>query len=53
MLVLIGAMLETIMDKGLFKSQAALVDYLVEEYDLSKRTTDGKLSEAKKALQQK
>jgi len=51
LLILIGALTETLMDKGPFKSQAALVGYLEEEYGLTKRTTDGKLAEANRALQ--
>jgi hypothetical protein len=46
-------MLDTIMYKGPFKSQAELVTFLEEEYSLPKRTTDGKFAEANRALQNK
>ncbi|RCX11839.1 hypothetical protein [Extensimonas vulgaris] len=53
LLALIGAMLETLVHKGPFKSQAELVTFLEDEYALPKRTTDGKFAEANRALQNK
>ena len=53
---IIGAMLEIIMEKKLFKSETALRDYIHEKYTgfdgCASRTTAGKFSEAKKLLSQ-
>jgi hypothetical protein len=53
---LIGALLETIMENKLYKSEAALREYISEKYTgfkgCASRTTAGKFSEAKKLLSQ-
>ena len=57
LLKLIGALHETIMDKGIYRSDDELKAYLEAEYQslsgFSKRTLDSKLSAARKALNQK
>ena len=56
LLKLIGALYETIIDKGLYKSDEELKAYLENEYQslsgFSKRNLDSKLSAAKKAINQ-
>ena len=56
LLKLIGALHQTIMDKGLYRSDDELKAYLENEYQslsgFSKRTLDSKLSAARKALNQ-
>lgn len=56
LLKLIGALHQTIMDKGLYRSDDELKAYLEAEYQslggFSKRTLDSKLSAARKALNQ-
>ena len=56
LLKLIGALHQTIMDKGIYRSDDELKAYLEAEYQslsgFSKRTLDSKLSAARKALNQ-
>ncbi len=56
LLKLIGALHQTIMDKGIYRSDDELKTYLEAEYQslggFSKRTLDSKLSAARKALKE-
>jgi hypothetical protein len=57
LLKLIGALHQTIMDKGIYRSDDELKAYLEDEYGslkgFSKRNLDSKLSAARKAINQK